>query len=98
VDRLLPAGEHSRLVLPALGFSHAMVRIAALFALAIACANALARRIRGDCGRTFVHVDVPCIVVSEGCFRSGTDRVTTARPQRDWKSVASCDYRWGCWP
>jgi hypothetical protein len=75
VDRSLATGEHPYLkVLPAVKSSPALARIAALPAARDRLLERARVQIRGDQGYAFVDVDVPCIVLSEWYFRSGTDR------------------------
>ena len=75
VDRSLAIGEHPYLkVLPAVKSSPALARIAALPAARDRLLERARVQIRGDQGYAFVDVDVPCIVVSEWYFRSGSDR------------------------
>jgi hypothetical protein len=75
VDRSLPTGEHPYLkVLPAVKSSPALARIAALPTARDRLLERARVQIRGHQGYAFVDVDVPCIVLSEWYFRSGSDR------------------------
>ena len=75
VDRSLATGEHPYLkVLPAVKSSPALARITALPAARDRLLERARVQIRGDQGYAFVDVDVPCIVLSEWYFRSGSDR------------------------